>query len=290
MHEFSFEVALRNELYKNNLPFDGSFDLTPGKYHSFNSIGICQKKCCRYRIFEGYTGAQIRCWRRDINHFWFYKDLKTLTPIETKKLNRERQDSAELRQKEQKEAILLAREQWWLSQELSQDNPYVLRKKIIPYQARQYNNAVLLPLYNSTGEVVSNQKIYPDGAKRMATGAPFTGCFLFLNDNPGHVIFICEGWATGCSIQEATGQTACIAFNDSNLVKVSQTVKQFFPNKKIIICGDKGNSGIKYASLAADSINTSFVIPEFQSNHEGTDFNDLAELYGNKEVTFQIYK
>lgn len=285
----SFEFALREAMFRNEMPYYGYLHLNPMKYYAFNSDGICHKKCCRYRIFEGQVGAHLRCWKRGIDVYWFFKDRNSLTTDEIKRYNKERADALDLKEKERYEGTLQAREEWWKSEELDQKNEYVLRKKIIPCYARQHKNAILLPIYNEQGEIVSNQKIFPDGSKRFATSAPYSGGMLFLSEHPTPQILISEGWATACSIRMATTSAVCIAFNDSNMVNVAISIKKMFPKSCIAICADKGDSGIKYAKKAATAVNGVAIIPAFLENHKDyTDFNDVAFLYGIEELESQL--
>lgn len=285
----SFENSLREAMFKNGLPFYGHLFLEPGRYISFNSDGICRKKCCRYRVFEQQVGAHLRCWRRAIDVFWFYKDKQSLSIDELKKFNKERADLLDLREKEQQEGMLLAREECWKAADLDIEHPYVLRKRIMPCYAMQHKSAVLLPIYNDKGEVVSNQKIFPDGSKRFASRAPYAGGMLFLAESPTPIIIVVEGWATGCSIREVCTSAVCVAFNDSNIVRVAISIKKMFPQSTVVIGGDRGESGIKYAKKAAIAVDGIAIIPAFNDEHSSySDFNDIACLYGPEELERQL--
>jgi putative DNA primase/helicase len=286
----NFESALRETLFRNEMPYYGYLHLEPMRYQAFNSDGICHKKCCRYRIFEGQVGAHLKCWRRGIDVYWFYKDKCLLTSDEIKKYNKERANVLDLKEKERQEATLQAREEWWKSDDLDLKNSYVQRKKIIPCYARQHKSAILLPIYNEHGEIISNQKIFPDGSKRFATAASYSGGMLFLSEHPTPQILIAEGWATACSIRMATTSAVCVAFNDSNMVNVAASIKRMFPKSCVVICGDKGDSGIKYAKKAAQAVGGIAIIPAFLDGHQDyTDFNDVACLYGHQELERQLH-
>lgn len=289
-----FVDALRAAMISNNLPYYGRINLEIGRYHTFNSEGICKKKCCRYRIFENYLGAQLRCWRRDINIYWFFKDYLTFTPEQKNKFNKERADQLDLKEKERKEAINLAKEEWWLSSPIDPNHPYILKKQIIPYRAQQLENSILLPIYNSFGEIISNQKIYPDGSKRFSRGAPIKGGFLILGEEVTKNVLFCEGWATGCTLHECTHQSIIIAFSSSNLPDVAPFIRKKLPEQHFIYCADKDKNGIgeKYAIKAANTTGGIVIVPHFYEKNESftdfTDFNDVLISQGMDEVTNQL--
>jgi len=60
-------------------------------------------------------------------------------------------------------------------------------------------------------------------------------------------LFICEGFATGASIHEATEATVLVAFDCGNLAAVAAMARLLHPSREIIICADddrktEGNS------------------------------------------------
>ena len=49
---------------------------------------------------------------------------------------------------------------------------------------------------------------------------------------------ICEGYATGASIHEASKETVIVAFDSGNLLPVATSFREKFPSKIIIIAAD----------------------------------------------------
>jgi putative DNA primase/helicase len=93
---------------------------------------------------------------------------------------------------------------------------------------------------------------------------------------------ICEGFATGASIQADTGHLVLIAFNAANLIKVAVDFHKHFPDKKILVCGDDDwldplNPGKTAAIEAARAVGGKYLLPEFGEDRQPgwTDFNDL---------------
>jgi hypothetical protein len=100
-------------------------------------------------------------------------------------------------------------------------------------------------------------------------------------------ICICEGYATGATIHEATSYPVIVAFNAGNLSKVAKIIKTQYPNFDLIIAGDddfqsEKNPGRKAATEAALATQARLIFPTFTESREAshTDFNDMAQLQG----------
>lgn len=85
------------------------------------------------------------------------------------------------------------------------------------------------------------------------------------NDN----IVICEGYATGASIYQATKLPICVAFCARNLVHVARYCRDKYPTSLIIIGGDDDPAGHAGMKNAANAANAAWVLPR-----HGGDFND----------------
>lgn len=99
-------------------------------------------------------------------------------------------------------------------------------------------------------------------------------------------IFICEGFATGASINEVTGNKVLVAINANNILPVAKVARQMFGtwnnHAHIIIAADNDhrkekNVGLKKAREAAEQIAADLVYPK---GINGTDFNDLVAERG----------
>jgi putative DNA primase/helicase len=138
------------------------------------------------------------------------------------------------------------------------------------------------------------QFIASDGTKTFMTGGRKKGCY-FVIGNPensesiaDHIseIFICEGYATGATVHECTGEAVVIAFCTAGLKPVIQIIHRKYPNAKIVICADNDqyhengvNPGVEKAIEAAKEVNALVVKPEFDDlSDKPTDFNDLFVL------------
>lgn len=179
----------------------------------------------------------------------------------------------------------------------SPHHPYLVRKNVRPHNLREINGTLLVPVIKHK-QIIGIQFIDQDGKKRFKFGTDIAGAFYTFG-RPEREVIICEGWATGATIFEATGTPVVVAFQANNLLAVARTIKERLgPNSLLTIAADNDawtkkpvdNPGVHYAREAALAVGAEIRIPQFKPGFEGkpTDFNDLAELHGIYELTYQI--
>ena len=140
------------------------------------------------------------------------------------------------------------------------------------------------------GQLINLQYIRAEGNKRFNTGGRVKGGALQLGTLAEQTtLLVCEGYATGCSLHEATGLPVVVAFNAGNLESVCIRVKQVNPRLRIILCADNDhqtkvktghNIGLEKAQSIADKINVQVLWPKFDSENSGSDFNDIHCQFG----------
>ena len=148
-------------------------------------------------------------------------------------------------------------------------HPYLKRKAVKAFGLRQNQDdgfdVLLVPLKDMHGKIWSLQRIYPDQRKLekifMKNGR-ISGLFFTIG-NPSNERVVCEGYATGASIHEATGYCVHVAFNAGNLKSVAKTIRQQHYESKIFIAADddyrtEGNPGLTKAKEAFDSVCSTF--------------------------------
>lgn len=181
------------------------------------------------------------------------------------------------------------------------EHPYLERKGILPYDAKIYhgeltiagmncNGSVMLPM-RLNGAITGLQFISKVGEKRFLPDAE-KGGFLIGKIESGKTICICEGFATGASIHEATGYAVIVAFDAGNLQKISIELRANFPDVVIVLCADDDESGVgqRKATEAAQAVSGMIAMPIFPDSRASgvKDFNDLATLQGLKSVAQAI--
>lgn len=259
----------------------------------------------RIKIGSLFYNALMAGWRDE--HYYALSD-------EEKAAQRERWQE-EVAQAERElaaqrlEAKAKAARLWAGAQErgASADHDYIKAKGIRPYGAGQVRETLVLPLYTLDGEHVNNQMIKPDKAgsetmiKHFHTGGQVSGAFLPLTPLPEapDKLVVCEGWATGCSIQEALPDwPVVVAWNAHNMAKVAAILHGKFPAAQLVLAGDRDASGVgqKAAERAAAACSGWVVLPCFDgldvngldAPKGASDFNDLHKVAGLAEVGRQL--
>jgi len=177
---------------------------------------------------------------------------------------------------------------WEKAGKAKADHPYVVAKKITPYGAGQLGEKLVLTLANANGELTGLQFIHPDGSKKFLKDTAKTGnCFWIVGDKKKQRFLICEGYATGASLHEATGCTVVVAFDAGNLLPVAICVRTKLPHAELVLCADDdfhiaGNPGITKARAAALAVGGLLAVPDFGADRPAaaTDFNDLHQHLG----------
>jgi putative DNA primase/helicase len=150
-----------------------------------------------------------------------------------------------------------------------------------------------MPHYSNSGYCwcPSQPALYPAGRswKEVPKGWLIKGCYHAIG-KPNGTLCVCEGYATGASIHEATGYAVAVAFNAGNLGPVARALREKYPKIRLVICADddqwtKGNPGVTKATEAARAVGAEIAIPRFKNlSEKPTYFNDLARLEERKAV------
>jgi putative DNA primase/helicase len=226
------------------------------------------------------------------------KNNKTLSPEERaaykERLAEEKKRKQEAQDKRHEEKSAEAKAAWTEAKP-AEAHAYLERKGISANGARLSGDNLIIQGV-SKGKIWTYQTISPEGDKLFLSGARKQGCYFPITSakEDKSIILICEGFATGCSIREATGLPVLCAFDAGNLKPVAEEMRQKYPNSKIVICcdndqyGDK-NTGLTYGQQAAVRVNGFTAFPEFEDREdEPTDFNDLHKLKGIEAVKDRI--
>lgn len=269
--------------------------IIPGKFHRFpglnkpknNQAGWCRLfEDGRGGVFGDYSSSTNSVWQASRDNNFTDSDRRAFQQqIRAARLERDRQHAID-----QAQAANLAKKRW---EEASacEDCPYLRAKGVISYGLRQEAaGTLLIPITTGSGEIVSLQMIDATGQKRFLQDGAIRGNY-FLIGEPAKQIVVCEGYATGASIHEATGLAIVVAFNAGNLEPVARSVTTRYPDTTVILAGDddhakQPNVGLTKATEAALAVGGLLAIPCFTSHREPgwTDFNDLHRMEGLEAV------
>lgn len=194
-----------------------------------------------------------------VSYFWQEAGSKPYTAVQIQKL---RDTARKAIEADHKEGAAAAKRTWDTAK-LTGGSEYFTKKQITPTgDIRFHGEDIIIPIYDKDNQLITVQRIRPDGTKRFTTKAKKAGGHFKI---PGKgKIIICEGYATGCSIHYATGYTIIVALDAGNIPKVAEYIEA-----DMIACdNDKLGISEKYAKQTD--------IPYVMPNTVGDDFNDLA--------------
>ena len=288
-----------------------AYDLNPseivadGKIHRFDASDDKRgKKSAWYVLYDGEVPAgSFGNWKTNLSETWCSTALTTLSAIEKQRYHEHIQKAKAQAETEklaiQIETAKICNQIWNKARDATTDNPYCQRKGIKPYGLKEFHDThtLLVPIRDDAGRITSLQFVDKEGGKKFKSGGRIDGCYYSFGGKPVDTILICEGFATGATLHQATGYPVAVAFNAGNLEAVAKTLRAKLPKIKIVICADHdkfsatGNTGLKSAAKAARSISGLLAVPEFvDDGGKLTDFNDLAQSEGLPVVKAIIEK
>ena len=255
-----------------------------------------KKKSAWYRIYENRTSkgnvyyagsfgirSEVYLIKPSAND-WTAEEKKEIA----EKAKYAREQYQQERQKLADRAARKARELWSEAGEIVKPHKYLERKHIKPYACRFLQQQLVVPMYKDK-VLVGLQFIFEekneDGIdKRFLTGTDTVGSFCPLGKitDETKLLYVVEGYATGCSVHEATDEPVVVAFNAGNLDPVVQRIRAVLPEAKIVIAGDDDRFIL---SRARRFFKEHFDInPEIGSNTQGKIQFAHSELAGDLEL------
>jgi putative DNA primase/helicase len=203
---------------------------------------------------DGLPAGSFGCWKRGIRETWCAKSNDALTDEERAERDRRWKQQQEIRDAERRQiqdkASVKAQAILDAAQPATDDqHPYLQRKHVKAYPGvqlgawpqRKADNCLLIPLRTASGKVTSVEAILPNkiqirGEERdkdFLQGGAKAGAFFVIGDlEASPFILICEGYATGATLHEATGYAVAVAFDAGNLANVTAALKALYPHPK----------------------------------------------------------
>lgn len=246
-----------------------------------------------------------------------------------KRMEAQRAAAARQKELERAKASAEAARKWEAATEPRPGHPYLKKKGLSgTHGARQLGNLLVLPIQNVSGSLMNIQTIAPDGEKRFHPGAPKAGGFFVIpGQSPGpdektgqgpesteelgsaepgrspgpyenpsggdREVFLCEGFATGATVHEATGRTVVVAWDCGNLPKVAELLRSRYPGRLVLAADNDhrtpGNPGLAAAFELAERFGIPFASPVFEADEAGSDWNDYAALHGIERTAEEIF-
>jgi len=281
-----------------DIPVD---DIPPLKINEFIRFGENYRYYIKInKTKSGYMPTTVGDWVLDIKQTIDDYDADIDSPEykkEIQNLKKQVNREKEIKNKECREKYHSIFKDLPVPEEL---HPYLANKKITSnYTAKIDRNGFLwVPVYDFEGFngvqiIQEDNKIFPKGIKLKGS---FCGIgYNYKKDNP-ETIYFCEGFATGCSVHEATNGAVIVCFMSTNLLPVISKFKTLYTDIKFINCADNdqfktNNAGLVYAQRIKKELDVDFKYPEFKEedlHQKPTDFNDLHVLHSLEEVRKQL--
>ncbi len=245
---------------------------------------------------DGIASGAFGSWKAGSSRPWSSREPADAREVEQLRQRIEqarRQREAEQHQRQQVAAVT-AQRLWATSAPAAADHPYLIAKGVKAHALRQSGSVLLVPLYLG-GVLVNLQRIYRDGAKRFLSGGRVAGGYSPIGTlEPGSLLYVCEGWATGATLHEHTGAAVACAMNAGNLLEAGQRLRRAYPEAELVFAGDddrqtaaegKGNPGRTAANAAAIAAGGQVVFPVWPADAplSLSDFNDLAAWRASHE-------
>ena len=176
----TIEIDFIQEIKKAGIEPPENIDVD-GRFHRFSSDGRPSDKPGWYVLNDlpdcAIAGA-FGCWRNGLKKKWSSVEMSTLSKENQRQVREAIKDSIQKAERERKilqeKASKDAESLWEKSKPADPAHPYLIKKKVSPFDLRQNRrdgmDILLVPLLDLDGKLWSLQYIYPDGKKFFSQG------------------------------------------------------------------------------------------------------------------------
>ncbi|HEU0198338.1 MAG TPA: DUF5906 domain-containing protein [Nevskiaceae bacterium] len=206
----------------------------------------------------------------------------------------------------------------WSKYVTAGESDYLAKKGVAAHGLRYSptgNGTLAVPMADAAGRLHGLQIIRSQAKRKLQKeywprGLDKIGTFhLIGTPQPGGVLLLCEGYATGATLFEATNLPCAVAFDAGNLIHAAEALAKAFTGVHILVCADddymatcracqkrtriddancqhcgqphgQQNTGVECARTSAFAVHGASVAPAFPFDRQGaklTDYNDLAQ-------------
>lgn len=256
-----------------------------GKVHRFSADGKPKNDSGWYVAWgDGTPAGCFGCWKDGTTSKWTADIGRDLTDgekmVQARRLAEAKRIREDTQNKQHSAVADAAQTIWERAMPASADHPYLAAKGIQPHGTRVTSEGRLaVPLYSPDGELAALQYIGHNGDKLYSSNGKATGARWLIGPEEGSTIYIVEGFATGASVHEETGDPVWLAFTKGGLHQLATDLRQRYgPTADIAIVADNDDSGDgqKYAKAAAEAAHCRVIMPPRVEGYgeKGTDAND----------------
>lgn len=297
-----FISEFRSAMLGAGLDFSGEI-VADKRIHRFQPANA-KDECCWYKLHpDGLPAGVFGDWRRgDWKQNWHYKNgsqrLSREDYAACQKVWREAEEDRRREESERWERMAKKAAESTSKMEPVESHPYLEKKQVSATAnlLQDWTGSLVIPLRDAAGKLWSYQTIDSEGDKLFMSGGRVKGCFFQMGNPQDGPMVVCEGYATGAAIHQATKWPVFCAMNCGNLKEVAASLRERHPDNLMVIAADDdrftktGNPGMEKAKEAAKACDGVLVAPQFPTESKGTDFNDLLVECGEGVVRSQIHE
>lgn len=254
-----------------------------GAIHRFSTTGKRGDLDGWYVYYSNPDGKDVcvaNSWRYSGDNLIWVHGEGNITPEYREYIRRKAEEGIAEKKAEEEKAAAEAVIEYSSFEPSDGSHPYLQAKGVKAYEGVSVSrdgSTLYIPLFSSDGSLSSYQRIFPDEGgftKRFKKGGRTKGCFFTIGHPiKGDEVWMCEGYATGASIYEATGKPVIVAFSSKNLISVAAVLKERY---RITIVAD--NDSLKKNSGEEDARKSG--LPYILIPGAGKDANDYAAEHG----------
>lgn len=286
-------------------PQDPGVIVFDGRLHRFDVEGDRRGRRNGGFVLHGgpVPGGSFWSWKTGVNQTWRAAGAEEALTPEQRRLERARVEAAKARRSAERERLRAQAQEraaaLWARARPSVDaaHPYLAKKRVPAIGLRQLGELLVVPVADAGGVLRSLQFISAEGDKKFLAGGEVEGRSHLLRDPAGaRALLLCEGYATGASLHQATGLPVAVCFNRVNLLPAAKEMRRRFPGTPLILAADDdrdtpGNPGRRDAEEAARWVKGAVILPDFaglDTSARPTDFNDVHVLGGLEHLKRQL--
>ncbi len=233
-------------------------------------------------------------WRTGLQGKWSSVDVNTLSSADKQRLKTELDKAVQKREEDKKtrqqEVADEVKERFGSLQYVTQHQYLDVKKVNKNLGLKELNGNLIVPIYSTRNELRSLQYISKKGEKRFVSASEVSGNVFPIGFSLNRLadletVVICEGVATGSSINEATNIPVLVVFSAMFGMKAIENIRKI-ANAKIYICFDNDKSGV--GQQKAKECATAFSNCLIRLPSDVGDFNDLHLEQGLEAVKLEI--
>jgi putative DNA primase/helicase len=261
-------------------------DLVAGKWVRFPGIGKkASNKAGFAFLFEDGLGGIFGDYSQGIKKVWQAHKVKSYLSEDRADFDamvREQRARADTEQAEEwEEASVKAQRMFTGLGDTPPDpnHPYLKSKGVKSHGLRAFKDKLLMPIMDTRGAVMTYQTIDGDGKKMLMTGGKKKGCAFIIKGDKSKV-YVVEGYSTGATVHEATGNMVVVAVDAGNLMPVAEVLIEKGYRDIVIAADNDADSDTNVGIEKARAVAEVFAEVTYQAPPESGDWNDYATKHG----------